>query len=66
MKRRGFSKDEITMVRRAYRLMFAEEGTFVERLEEVSRLYGDVEIVRDMLKFIEAGGDKALCHPAKG
>ena len=65
MKRRGFTKDQISMVRRAYRLMFAEEGTFAERLEEVSRLYGEVEIVKEMLSFIEAGGDKALCHPSK-
>lgn len=65
LKRRGFTKDQITMVRKAYSLMFAEEGTFAERLEEVRQRYGDVEIITDMLNFIESGGDRSLCHPAK-
>lgn len=66
LKRRGFDKDTITTIRRAYRMLFAMEGTFVERLEEVKRLYGDIGIVAEMLQFIDEGGDNPLCHPTKG
>ena len=65
LKRRGFSKDQITLIRRAYRLMFAEDGTFQERLNEVDELYGDIDIVRDVLNFIHETADKPLCHPPK-
>ena len=63
MKRRGFSRDQITTLRRAYRLLFANEGTFSERLDEVSNLYGHEEEVAKILQFITDGGDKPLCHP---
>jgi UDP-N-acetylglucosamine acyltransferase len=66
LKRRDFDKDQITAIRRAYRMLFAEEGTFAERLEEVKRLYGNIDIVAQVLKFIKDGGDKPLAHPAKG
>ena len=66
LKRRGFDKDKITSIRRAYRMLFAMEGTFSERLEEVRRLYGDIDLVAEMLQFIDDGGDSPLCHPSKG
>ncbi len=66
LKRRGFTKDQIQTIRRAYRLLFAMEGTFAERIEEVKSLYGDDPIVSGMLKFINDGGDQPLSHPAKG
>jgi UDP-N-acetylglucosamine acyltransferase len=66
LKRRGFDKDQITAIRRAYRMLFAEEGTFGERLAEVRRLYGDIDSVAQILQFIKDGGDKPLAHPARG
>lgn len=65
MKRRGFSKDDISTVRRAYRMLFAEEGTFSERLEEVQSLYASNQYVEQILKFIKDTGDRPLCHPAR-
>ena len=65
LKRRGFSKDQVTLIRRAYRLLFAQEGTFNERMDEVDRLYGDDREVKAILTFIKDGGDKPLCHPER-
>jgi len=65
LKRRGYSKDQVTLIRRAYRLLFAQEGTFNERLEEVDRLYGEDSEVKAILNFIREGGDKPLCHPER-
>ena len=36
LKRRSFKKEEIKILRNVYRLLFAPEGTFNERLSEVS------------------------------
>ena len=35
LKRRGFAREEIHDLRRAYRLLFADEGTLMERVEDV-------------------------------
>ena len=35
LQRRGFSRDDIHTLRRAYRLLFADEGTLLERLDDV-------------------------------
>lgn len=65
LKRRGFDKDEISAVRRAYRMLFADEGKFSERLEEVEENFGQHELVKMILDFIKDGGDKPLCHPQR-
>jgi hypothetical protein len=36
LKRRGFSRETINALRAAYRLLFADEGTFQERLDDVA------------------------------
>ena len=65
LRRRGFSRDQVSELRKAYRLMFAPEGTFSERLDEVRGIYGENEEVTSILTFIEDGGDKPLCHPER-
>ena len=36
LRRRGFTRDQIHDIRRAYRLLFADEGTLSERLDDVA------------------------------
>ena len=67
LKRRGFSREVINSLRAAYRLLFAEEGTFQERVEDVAGSYrrlarGD----RDHPDFIRAESGRPLCHAAAG
>lgn len=66
MKRRGIGREQISDLRKAYRLLFAPEGTFSERMEQVRELYGNDEEVKAILDFIHQGGDKPLCHPERG
>ena len=40
LQRRGFSREDIHTLRRAYRLLFADEGTLVERLDDVEKEFG--------------------------
>ena len=41
LQRRGFSRDDIHTLRRAYRLLFADEGTLLERLDDVEEEFAD-------------------------
>ncbi len=63
LERRGFLRDQIKALRAAYRMCFAAEGTMAERLEEVARLYGEQDLVREMLSFIRDKSGRALCQP---
>jgi len=66
LKRRGFSKEKIRELRSAYRLLFAEEGTFAERLEDAAGLYSEHELVTDIVKFIREQNLRRICMPHTG
>jgi UDP-N-acetylglucosamine acyltransferase len=63
LQRRGFSREDIHTLRRAYRLLFADEGTLVERTDDVEREFKDHAIVAEIVAFIRAGGKRAICTP---
>jgi UDP-N-acetylglucosamine acyltransferase len=63
LKRRGFSRDEIHELRRAYRLLFANEGTLKERVEDVALEFEQHPHIHEILDFIREGGDRAICVP---
>lgn len=63
LRRRSFSRESIHDLRRAYRLLFAEEGTLKERVEDVAAEFSDHPQVHEVLDFIRDGGDRAICTP---
>jgi UDP-N-acetylglucosamine acyltransferase len=63
LQRRGFSRKDIQDLRRAYRLLFADEGTLMERVEDVASEFKDHTIVQEIIAFIRAGGKRSLCTP---
>jgi UDP-N-acetylglucosamine acyltransferase len=63
LTRRGFSREAIHRLRRAYRTLFGPEGTLKERLADVEEEFGDDEHVRKIIAFIRAGGDRSICTP---
>lgn len=63
LQRRGFSREDIHSLRRAYRLLFADEGTLVERTDDVEKEFRDHPIVAEILAFIRARGKRGLCVP---
>jgi UDP-N-acetylglucosamine acyltransferase len=63
LKRRGFTRDQIHDIRRAYRLLFADEGTLKERVEDVAEEFSTHPFVHEILDFIREGGDRAICTP---
>ena len=47
----------------AYRLLFAPEGTMVERLDEVASQFREVAPVMEIVDFIRADSSRAVCQP---
>jgi UDP-N-acetylglucosamine acyltransferase len=66
MKRRGMTKEEVSIVRKAYRLLFASEGTFQERLVEVAQEFESCEPVMEIVDFIRADTSRKICQPSEG
>ncbi|MCC2111963.1 MAG: acyl-ACP--UDP-N-acetylglucosamine O-acyltransferase [Hyphomicrobiales bacterium] len=66
MKRRGFDREQIHTLRTAYRLLFSNEGTLRERLEDVAEMYAADEKVMTIVEFIRADSARALCTPRNG
>ena len=63
LKRRSFSRDVIHDLRKAYRLLFAEEGTMAERLDDVAEEFSGVDPVMDIVEFIRSDSTRAICQP---
>jgi UDP-N-acetylglucosamine acyltransferase len=64
LKRRGFSRDQINDLRAAYRLLFAPEGTFQERLDDLARVFAASPEVSEIVNFIRADANRPICLPA--
>jgi UDP-N-acetylglucosamine acyltransferase len=63
LRRRGFSREQINQLRAAYRLLFADEGTFQERLADVAETYAQSPEVMEIVSFIQADANRPLCLP---
>lgn len=63
LKRRGFSREQIHDLRAAYRLLFAEEGTFQERIEDAAQIYASNAEVMEIVDFVRADAPRSLCMP---
>ena len=63
LKRRGVSRDDIHVLRNAYRLLFAQEGTMAERLEDVAELFHDNRAVMEIIDFIRTESQRSICQP---
>jgi UDP-N-acetylglucosamine acyltransferase len=63
LRRRSFGREQIHDLRRAYRLLFAQEGTLAERVTDVAHEFAGHPTVQEILAFIRDGKDRALCTP---
>lgn len=65
LKRRNFSRETISELRSAYRLLFAEEGTFQERIDDTAVTFGQSAPVMEIIDFIRADAGRPLCLPER-
>jgi UDP-N-acetylglucosamine acyltransferase len=63
MKRRGFTGEQIHSARRAYRQLFAGEGTLRERIERVAQDFANDAATQQIVAFLREGGDRAVLTP---
>ncbi|MEM1035329.1 MAG: acyl-ACP--UDP-N-acetylglucosamine O-acyltransferase [Pseudomonadota bacterium] len=63
LKRRGFSRETIKSIRSGYRMLYAREGTFTERLEDTAKTFADVPEVMQIVTFIRENNNRSLCLP---
>jgi UDP-N-acetylglucosamine acyltransferase len=66
MKRHNFDREQIHGLRKAYRMLFATEGTLVERLDDVEKMFADDAHVQRIVQFIKADTSRSLCVPRNG
>ncbi len=65
LERRGFDKDQIRLLQRAFNQMFGDEGTLDQRIETVETDYSDNELIMDMVRFAREKTRFPLCQPPK-
>ena len=65
LKRRGFSRETINTLRAAYRMLFAEEGAFQERLDDTVAAYGASPEVMEVVDFIRADSERPITMPRR-
>lgn len=63
LERRGFNKEQIHALRNAYRMLFAPEGTFAERLDGVAESLGQFDVVGEIIGFIRNKSSRPICQP---
>ncbi|MCD8497325.1 MAG: acyl-ACP--UDP-N-acetylglucosamine O-acyltransferase [Alphaproteobacteria bacterium] len=65
LERRGFGKDDIRLMQRAFNQMFGEEGTLDDRLESVARDFANDDTVMEILSFAREKTRFPLCQPPR-
>ncbi|MEX2128930.1 MAG: acyl-ACP--UDP-N-acetylglucosamine O-acyltransferase [Xanthobacteraceae bacterium] len=63
LKRRGFSREAIHALRRAYKMLFFGADTLAERVERVAVEFASDPNVQKIIDFIRAGGKRRLTQP---
>jgi UDP-N-acetylglucosamine acyltransferase len=63
MQRHGFSREDIQGLRSAYQCLFANDGTFNDRVNEVAERFGGISPVDELIAFIRADSSRAICQP---
>lgn len=63
LKRRNFGRDQIHDLRNAYRLLFAQEGTMQERLDDVAELFNENSLVMEIVEFMRGDSSRSICQP---
>jgi len=63
LKRQGFDREQIHALRKAYGLLFSQQGTLQERLQEVDKMFPADAAVQRIVTFMRAKADRSFCVP---
>ncbi len=65
LERRGFEKESVQTLLKAFRELFMGDGTFAGRLADIEQRYADEELVADLVAFAKVKASRPLCQPKK-
>jgi UDP-N-acetylglucosamine acyltransferase len=65
LKRRGFSHDEIHTMRKAYKMLFAANGEFSERVDQAAGEFAECGPVQEIVAFIRTASERNICLPRR-
>lgn len=65
LERRGFSKEKIRGLQRAFNQMFGDEGTMEQRLEMVASDFANDDLIMSIINFAREKTRFPLCQPQK-
>ena len=60
LRRRGYDKNQIQLVRSAFQVLFRGPGVFAERVEQTRAEFADDPLVQEILAFIDAPSRRGL------
>lgn len=63
LKRQGLSREEVRKLRKAYDVLFGEEGTLMERAEKVARQFPEEGLVARMIGFVRDDSSRSISVP---
>ena len=63
MRRRGFTREQIDGLRRAYKALFDGAGTLQERVDAVAKAESGEAAVMEIVNFIRADSSRSICQP---
>ena len=63
LKRKGFPREQIHELRQAYRMLFSNEGTLMERIEDVESIFGSNPLTRQVIDFMKTESERSFCVP---
>lgn len=65
LERRGVDKAQVKILQKAYKSLFAGEGTMEERIEEVTASFRNDNLVQDIIAFARTESRFPLCQPPR-
>lgn len=65
LERRGFTKDDIRTLQKAYNQLFADDGTMEQRMEQVEKDFADQPQIQELIKFAREKTRFPLCQPQR-
>lgn len=65
LERRGFTKDDVRVLQKAYNQLFADDGTMEQRMEQVEKDFTGQAHVMEMIQFAREKTRFPLCQPPR-
>jgi UDP-N-acetylglucosamine acyltransferase len=63
LRRNGFAREDIQMLKQVYDALFADRLTMAERLDKIETDFTSNGLVGDVLAFVRADSSRSLCQP---